>query len=201
MVLSPAPWSKRTLGLPKLWHVTFLMIWSLGTKLFLVSFQPAEIMFNPTATKATLSCRGTLSSKNEVKIKPNAYGQKCVCVQNIYLSCPEEWGSLHQKAKHFKWECVSAPGATVRDWMKSLGGGVWQTVIVMNCYELLWILTHNIWFGFQILCCFVWLLFILLKACLCCFVFILCSVPSFVAWEEDKPSWMFLAVHLLWSGL
>ena len=59
------------------------------------------------------------------------------------------------------------------------------------------ILTHNIWFGFQILCCFVWLLFILLKACLCCFVFILCSVPSLVAWEEDKPSWMFLAVPLL----
>lgn len=107
------------------WHVTFLTIWGPGTKLFLVSFQPAEIMLNPTSTKKTLSCRGILSSNNEVKIKPNVYGQKCVCVQNIYLSCPEEW-SIHDTRKPSisngnVWVPQGPHSGT--EWSPLLGGG------------------------------------------------------------------------------
>lgn len=187
MVLSPAPWSKRTLGLTKLWHVTFLTIWSLGTKLLLVSFQPAEIMFNPTATQNTLFCRGILSSKNEVKTKC-AWTKMCVCSEHLPVM---SWGMgfMIPESQAFQMGMCERPGGHTQGLNEVPWGGVWQTVTG--------ILTHNIWFGFQILCCFVWLLFILLKACLCCFVFILCSVPSLVAWEEDKPSWMFLAVPLL----
>lgn len=44
---------------------------------------------------------------------------------------------------------------------------------------------------------FVWLLFILLKACLCCFVFILCSVPHWLLGRKISPHGCFLAVPLL----